>query len=386
MREIYLDNSATTKPSAEVIDIVVKTMTEDYGNPSSLHRKGLEAERYMREARAQIAGTLKAKESEIFFTSGGTESNNWAIIGAALAARRRGTHILTTWMEHPAVAEPVRFLEKMGFTCERIPVSKEGLPDLEALQGMLRKDTVLVSAMYVNNEIGSVSPVAKMAEMVHREAPDALFHVDAVQAYSKYRICPSKLGIDLLSASGHKFHGPKGTGFLYIREGARILPIIYGGGQQKGMRSGTDNVPGIAGMGLAAARAYENFDEKISSIRELRRRLEAGLRGLPGVVIHGPSEEELKAPHIVNAAFIGVGSEVLLHVLEESGIYISAGSACSTHKRAASPTLSAISAPPEETTSSVRFSLSEENTGEEIDTVLKTLGEVLPRLRKYRAR
>ena len=364
---------------------MLETMTRDYGNPSSLHRKGLDAEHYVKEAGRQIAATLKAQDGEIFFTSGGTESNNWAIIGTALAAGRRGKRILTTEMEHPAVAEPFKFLEKRGFEVLKIPVTAGGIPDMDALDGLLTDDTILVSVMYVNNEIGSVSPVREIASLVHRKSPEALFHVDAIQAYGKFRICPAADGIDLMSASAHKFHGPKGAGFLYMRSGAHVVPLIYGGGQQKGMRSGTENVPGIAGMGAAAEEAYTDFEEKTARMKMLRLRLEDGLRGMEDVVIHGPGEEQ-RAPHIVNAAFIGVGSEVLLHSLEERGIYISAGSACSTHKRAASPTLTAIGAPREELGSSVRFSFSETNTAEEVDETLKVLGELLPRLRRYRPR
>lgn len=385
MREIYFDNSSTTRPLPAVVDIVVKTMTEDYGNPSSMHKKGVDAEGYIRNARAVIAGTLKAAESEIVFTSGGTEANNMALLGAALAGRRRGSRILTTAMEHPAVQEPLRFLEKEGFTVERIPVDGEGLLDLAALSERLAEDVILVSTMFVNNEIGAVVPVKEVAELVHRKAPHALYHVDAIQAYGKYRIYPRQLGIDLLSVSGHKLHGPKGTGFLYIRGQARILPLLYGGGQQGGMRSGTENVPGIAGLGVAAAEAYRDLDEKTAHIRALRERLTAGLAALPDVVVHGMPGDQ-GAPHIVNASFVGIGSEVLLHALEERGIYISAGSACSTHKRHASPTMEAIRASKEEASSSVRFSFCEANTEDEVDAVLAALGELLPVLRRYRAR
>lgn len=385
MREIYFDNSSTTRPLPAVVDIVVKTMTEDYGNPSSMHKKGVDAEGYIRNARAVIAGTLKAAESEIVFTSGGTEANNMALLGAALAGRRRGSRILTTAMEHPAVQEPLRFLEKEGFTVERIPVDGEGLLDLAALSERLAEDVILVSTMFVNNEIGAVVPVKEVAELVHRKAPHALYHVDAIQAYGKYRIYPRQLGIDLLSVSGHKLHGPKGTGFLYIRGQARILPLLYGGGQQGGMRSGTENVPGIAGLGVAAAEAYRDLDEKTAHIRALRERLTAGLAALPDVAVHGMPGDQ-GAPHIVNASFVGIGSEVLLHALEERGIYISAGSACSTHKRHASPTMEAIRASKEEASSSVRFSFCEANTEDEVDAVLAALGELLPVLRRYRAR
>ncbi len=384
MKEIYFDNSSTTQPSPGVIDLVVRTMREDFGNPSSLHRKGVDAEHYVRDAREKIAATLRAKPEEIFFTSGGTEADNWAVIGTALAARRRGKRIVTTAMEHPAVAEPVRFLEKMGFETVVVPVDASGMLDPDTLREALTEDTILVSTMYVNNEIGSVVPVGEIARAVREKAPEALYHVDAIQAYGKFRICPSRLGIDLLSVSGHKFHGPKGTGFLYVRSGARILPILYGGGQQKGMRSGTDNVPGIAGMGEAAAEAYRDFEKKTEHLVSLRDRLEAGLRELDGIVIHGEAARE-RAPHIVNAAFTGVGAEVLLHSLEDRGIYVSAGSACSMHRKKASATLTAIGAPAGELTSSIRFSFCETNTAEEVDTALQAVRELLPALRRYRA-
>ena len=383
--EIYFDNSSTTKPFPSVVDIVVKTMTEDYGNPSSLHRKGLEAEQYIRKARKTIAGLLKAEEKEIIFTSGGTESNNLAIIGAANAGKRRGKKLLMTAMEHPAVAEPLHFLESQGFAVGQIPVDGSGAVDLGALEEMLDEDVILVSTMYVNNEIGAVVPVKEISEMIRRKAPHALYHVDAIQAFGRYRICPKQEGIDLLSASGHKFHGPKGTGFLYVSKKARIVPVIYGGGQQNGMRSGTENVPGIAGMGVAAEEAYRNFDAAQEHLYCLKERLESGLAAMEDVVIHGMRGRE-GAPHIVNTSFIGVGSEVLLHSLEDRGIYISAGSACSTHKRNASPTMAAIGAPKEEVSSAVRFSFSETNTEEEVDRALAAIRELLPVLRRYQAR
>ncbi|MDO4619890.1 MAG: cysteine desulfurase family protein [Lachnospiraceae bacterium] len=383
--EIYFDNSSTTRPSSAVCDIVLKTMTEDYGNPSSLHRKGVDAEHYIKDARKIIADILKVQEQEVYFTSGGTESNNWALIGGALSRRRSGNRILTTSMEHPAVSEPLHMLENFGFTVEKIPVDAKGMLQLDRLEAMLGDDVILVSTMYVNNEIGAVVPVEKVASMVHAHCPDALYHVDAIQAFGKYRIYPKKTGIDMLSVSGHKLHGPKGTGFLYVRNGSRLQPIIYGGGQQKGMRSGTENVPGIAGLSVACREAYEDFDAKMAHIQALHDRMTEGLQKLDDVVVHG-SGDACMAPHIVHAAFVGVGSEVLLHSLEDRGIYISAGSACSTHKRSASPTMTAIEASPAEVSSSVRFSFCETNTEEEVDTVLAVLAELLPKLRRYRPR
>lgn len=385
VKEIYFDNSATTRPSPAVVDMMLRTLTEDFGNPSAMHKKGMDAERYIREARKTVADTLKVSPGEIIFTSGGTESNNFALIGTALANRRRGTRIVTTPIEHAAVSEPLKFLKKQGFIVETVPVDGRGLPDMDALRGLLTEDTILVSAMFVNNEIGTVLPVGEIGAMVKKMCPLALFHVDAIQAYGKFRIDPRTLGIDLMSVSGHKLHGPKGSGFLYIRSGSHLVPVIYGGGQQDAMRSGTENVPAIAGLGVAAGEAYEGFEEKREHLWRLREKLAAGLSGMDRVVIHGlPGREG--APHILNAAFPGVRSEVLLHALEDRGIYISAGSACSTHKNTASSTLTAIGVPREELNSSVRFSFSIDNTEEEVEETLRVLAEILPMLRRYRAR
>ena len=394
MREIYFDNSSTTQPSEAVRAVVMKTMTEDYGNPSSMHQKGVEAEGYLKKAQETLARILKVRDKEIFFTSGGTESNNWALIGTALAKKRQGNTIITTTMEHPAVSEPLKFLEDEGFQIVRVPLKgRDGL-DLEALDRALNNDVILVTIMAVNNEIGAVMPLKKIGQMIREKAPQAVFHVDGTQAFGHYRLYPKDLKVDMLSASAHKFHGPKGIGFLYIDSGVKIRPFILGGGQQMGMRSGTDNVPGAAGMAVAAREAYEAFDERNARIAALKKRLIAGLEAIPDVVIHSgwdtSKEDETFvkggwAPHIVNAAFIGVGSEVLLHTLEDRGIYISAGSACSTHKRAPSPTLSAIGAGRDELSSSVRFSFSHLNTEEEVDFALTAINEVLPLLRRYRA-
>lgn len=383
--EAYLDNSATTRCYDEVRDIVVKTMMEDFGNPSAMHLKGVEAERYMREASARIARTLKVREQEIYFTSGGTESDNWALLGTALAGRRRGKHIITTAIEHPAVSAPVSFLEEQGFTVTRLGVDREGRISLKELEDSVNSETVLVSVMYVNNEIGSVQDIASIGEVIKRKNPDTYFHVDAIQAYGKYRILPRKLGIDLLSVSGHKIHGPKGVGFLYIGEKVKIQPLILGGGQQNNMRSGTDNVPGAAGLGVAAEKIYAGLEKNTEHMRSLKTRLVDGLLQIPDVVVHG-MEPETGAPHIVSASFLGVRSEVLLHTLEDRKIYVSAGSACSSHKRSVSPTLAAIGCRKEEMESALRFSFCEETTEEEIDYALEVLRENVPVLRRYTRR
>lgn len=380
--EAYFDNSATTRCYPEVAEIVVKTMTEDFGNPSAMHLKGVEAEKYVREAAHTLAKILKVNEKEIIFTSGGTESNNLALFGGADANKRSGNHIITTSVEHAAVGQPVERLEQMGYEVTIVPVDHRGVVQLEALEKALRPDTILVSTMYVNNEVGAVMPVEEIAKLVHEKSPKALYHVDAIQAFGKYRIYPKKAGIDMLSVSSHKIHGPKGVGFLYINEKARIQPQILGGGQQAGMRSGTDNVPGIAGLGVAAKMVYTDFDEKIEHMYQLKERLAEGFLKLPDVRLNGMEIRE-GAPQILSASFLGVRSEVLLHTLEEKGIYVSAGSACSSHKRKAAGTLSAMGMEAAQRESTLRFSFSEENTFEEVDYALEVIGQVLPMLRRY---
>ena len=380
--EAYFDNSATTRCYPEVAEIVVKTMTEDFGNPSAMHLKGVEAEKYVREAAQTLAKILNVNEKEIIFTSGGTESNNLALFGGADANKRSGNHIITTSVEHAAVGQPAERLEQMGYEVTIVPVDHRGVVQLEALEKALRPDTILVSTMYVNNEVGAVMPVEEIAKLVHEKSPKALYHVDAIQAFGKYRIYPKKAGIDMLSVSSHKIHGPKGVGFLYINEKARIQPQILGGGQQAGMRSGTDNVPGIAGLGVAAKMVYTDFDKKIEHMYQLKERLAEGFLKLPDVRLNGMEIRE-GAPQILSASFLGVRSEVLLHTLEEKGIYVSAGSACSSHKRKAAGTLSAMGMEAAQRESTLRFSFSEENTFEEVDYALEVIGQVLPMLRRY---
>lgn len=380
--EAYLDNSATTRCYEEVRDLVVKTMMEDYGNPSAMHLKGVEAEKYVKEAAKKIAATLKVQEKEIYFTSGGTEGDNWALLGTAMAKQRQGKHIITTVFEHSAVSAPLAWLEEQGYEITRIPVDEEGNLSLEQLREAVRKDTILVSTMYVNNEMGAVVPVEEIGKIVKEKNPAALYHVDAIQAYGKYRIYPKRMGIDLLAVSGHKIHGPKGVGFLYISEKAKIRPLILGGGQQGGMRSGTDNVPGIAGLGAAAERIYRDLEANTEQMRNLKLYFAQELGKIENVKINGPKPEQ-GAPHILNVSFLGVRSEVLLHTLEEMGIYVSAGSACSSHKRTGSSTMAALGLSPEQKESAVRFSFSEFTSKEELDYTLEALKKVLPMLRRY---
>ncbi len=380
--EAYLDNSATTRCYEEVRDIVVKTMMEDYGNPSAMHLKGVEAEKYVKDAAKKIAATLKVQEKEIYFTSGGTEGDNWALMGTALAKQRQGKHIITTVFEHAAVSAPMAWLEEQGFEITRIPVDEEGNLSLETLKEALREDTILVSAMFVNNEVGAVLPVEEIGKIIKEKNPGTLYHVDAIQAYGKYRIYPKRMGIDLLSVSGHKIHGPKGTGFLYISDKAKIRPLILGGGQQNGMRSGTDNVPGIAGLGTAAEKIYKNLDSNTEHMKTLKLYFAEELGKIENVKINGPKPEN-GAPHILNVSFLGVRSEVLLHALEDMGIYVSAGSACSSHKRSGSPSLTALGLSAERKESAVRFSFSEFTVREELDYTLEALKKVMPMLRRY---
>ena len=380
--EAYFDNSATTKVLDCVKDAVVDAMCVNYGNAAAKHRKGVEAENLIREAKKAIADTLKVQEKEILFTSGGTESNNTALIGTALANRRAGKHLITTGVEHPSIYNTMSFLEEMGFEVTYLPVDHLGHISLEDLEKAIREDTILVSVMYVNNEVGAVEPIEAISQCIKKKNPKTLFHVDAIQAYGKYKIRPKKQGIDLLSVSGHKIHAPKGVGFLYIRDGVKIRPILFGCGQQKGMRSGTKNVPGCVGLGVAAREAYKDFDARIEKLYTLREHLIAGLKPLGGVTING-SEDRTNAPQIVSASFEGVRSEVLLHALEDKGVYVSSGSACSSNHPGISGTLKGIGVKKELLDSTIRFSLGDLNTEEEVDYAIGVLGELLPVLRRY---
>ena len=392
---IYLDNSATTRPFDEVREIMNRAMDVDFGNPSSMHNLGVASENYIKKAKEQIAKTLKCKESEILFTSGGTESDNMAIIGGCMANARIGKHIITTSIEHPAILDTCAFMEKQGYEVTYLPVDNTGRVKIEDLKNALRKDTVIVSIMHVNNEIGSVMPLEEIGKTVKENNPATLFHVDSVQGYGKYKINPKKLNIDLMSVSGHKIHGPKGVGILYIAEKTKISPIIFGGGQQKAMRSGTENVPGIAGIGLAAELIYKDFDEKINKLYELKQYFVSELTKIENVSVNGLVKDDTAdagtdidsikktAPHVVSASIKGVRAEVMLHTLEDRGIYVSSGSACATNKPSISATLKSIGLQTELLDSTIRFSMSVETTREDIDETLSVLREVIPQLRKY---
>lgn len=380
--QAYLDNSATTRCSKRATDLMVKLLTEDYGNPSSMHMKGVEAEKYIKEAKEKIAKTLKIDEKEIVFTSGGTESNNMALIGAAMANKRAGNHIITTSIEHASVSATTAYLEELGFQVTYLKVDSDGIISLEELQEAVTDETILVSLMMVNNEMGAVEPIEEAVKVIKAKNPKTLVHVDAIQAYGKYRIYPKKIGVDLLSVSGHKIHAPKGTGFLFIRDKVKVKPLIYGGGQQKGMRSGTENVPGVAALAEAAVEIYEDFDAKIDHLYALKTRFIEGLQGMDGVTVNGKTGRD-SAPQIVSVSIEGVRSEVMLHTLEDRGIYVSAGSACSSNKPAVSATLTAIGLKKNLLDSTIRFSFCVNTTEEEIDYALSVMREVIPMLQRY---
>lgn len=388
--EIYLDNSATTRVFPEVAELMTKIMCDDYGNPSSLHMKGVQAEQYLRAARETFARILKVDEKEIYFTSGGTESDNMALIGCARANARRGRHLITTQIEHPAVLNTMRYLESAGYRVTYLPVNAHGLISLEDLRRAMTQDTILVSVMHTNNEIGALEPVEEAAALVKRMNPFTLFHVDAVQGFGKAKIYPKRMGIDLMSVSGHKIHGPKGIGLLYVDQRVKIQPILYGGGQQKNMRSGTDNVPGIAGFAKAAELLYAHYEEDIRRLYQCKRYFLDGIRRMEGMKVNGllPGEPEGTgtAPHIVSVSVEGVRSEVLLHALEEEGIYVSAGSACAARKPQPSVTLKAIGIEKPLLESTIRFSFSVYTTKEELDYTLQAMYDKIPMLRRYTRR
>lgn len=380
--EVYLDNSATTACFPEVAKLMTQILCEDYGNPSSMHRKGLEAEHYLKEAKDTFARILKVNTRELFFTSGGTEADNLALIGCAWANQRSGKHIITTKIEHPAVLEPLAYLEKQGFTITYLPVDEMGIIRLSDLEAAITKETIIVSIMHTNNEIGSLQPIMEIGKLIKKVNPKCLFHVDAVQGFGKARIYPKKMNIDLLSASSHKIHGPKGVGLLYVGDKVKILPINFGGGQQRNLRSGTENVAGIAGMALAARMLYEKLDEEVIGLYELKEYFVDGLKKIADTQVNGYTDGR-SAPHVISFSVKGIRSEVLLHALEDKGIYVSAGSACASNHPQTSKTLMAIGLDKSLWDSTIRFSMSVFTTKEEIDYTLNTLYDMIPMLRKY---
>lgn len=381
-KEIYFDNSASTKPRKESIDILVDVLKNSYANPSAKHLKGVLAENYVKESATIIAKTLKVSENEIIFTSGGTESNNMALIGAAYANQRKGKHIITTIIEHPAVYEPLSFLKNSGFEISILHVDNEGKIDLNELKNTIRKDTIMVSTMYVNNEIGVIQPVEEISSLIKTVDKDIIYHVDAVQAYSKLKILPKRQGIDMLSVSGHKLHAPKGVGFLYINKDIKCFPIIYGGGQQRGLRSGTINVNGIAALGEAIKYDFIDIDKKIENIKQIKDYISNEILKIKDARLNSKFGYD-SAVHIVSASFKDVRAEVLLHALESEGIFVSSGSACSSNHSGTSRTLKAIGLEKEYLDSTIRISLSEFNTLDEAKYFIDILKNLLIKLRKF---
>lgn len=383
--EVYFDNAATTKIIPEVREIMLETMDEEYGNPSSMHLKGVGAEKYIRYAKNVISKQLKCDPKEIIFTSGGTESNNLALIGIALANKRAGNHIITTGIEHASVYNPVLYLQDLGFQVTFLKVDKKGRVDLEHLKESLSDDTILVSTMAVNNEIGVVEPIEKIGSCIKeynkKHGKNIIYHVDAIQAFGKCSIYPKRIGVDALSISGHKIHGPKGSGALFVDSRVKLKPIIYGGGQERGMRSGTENTAAIAGIGKAAEIMYERLEENCEKMNAVKQALIQGATAIDGV-----TDNSGESPHIASLSFRGVKSEVLLHALEEKGIYVSAGSACSSNHPAVSGVLKAIDLDKDLLDSTLRFSFCEYNTVEEAEYTVKVLEELLPVLRRYTRR
>lgn len=380
--EIYLDNSSTTRPYQTVCDKVAEVMKNNYGNPSSLHRLGIAAEKEVKAAAEALANALGVRPDEIFFTSGGTESNNIALRGAFRASR--GRQIISTPVEHPATLNTLDYLEGESCHVDFVPVDGDGRVILSEFEKLLSADTAVVTAMLVNNEIGTIQPIPQMAKLIRSKAPNAVFHVDAVQGFCKVPCKARELGADMISISGHKIHGPKGVGALYVKRGTALSPIIFGGGQQHGIRPGTENVPGIAGLGTAAAHCFAKSAEAAVRMNELKERLKNNLiKNIDNIRVNTP---EKSAPHILNVSFGGVKSEVLLHSLENERIYVSSGSACSSHKKEPSYVLTQIGVDRAMIDGSIRFSLCEFTTAEEIDKTAAATADIVKRLRKLNLR
>lgn len=378
MEEIYLDNSATTRVCEKSAEKVLELMTQCYGNPSSLHKKGLEAQREVAHARQAVAVSLGAQPREIIFTSGGTEANNLAVLGGAAAGRRRGKRIVTTAIEHPSVLEPMRQLEKEGFEVVFLTPDADGRVPEEAVLKAVTGDTILISVMAVNNELGSIQPIEVLKKAVKRAGAPALVHVDGVQAYGKLPLRPEKLGIDLLTVSGHKIHGPKGVGALYVSKNARILPRTFGGGQERELRPGTEAAPLIAGLG-AAAEELPDWRQAYSRMEKLRDYTLQKLSGLEGVEVNSPVEG---LPYLLNFSALGIRSETMLHFLAQRGIYVSSGSACAKGKQ--SHVLKAAGLPDSRISSAIRVSFSRENTERDADALAEGVREGLASLARAR--
>lgn len=378
---IYFDNAATTRALPEVAEKMTYMLCENFGNPASVSVMGLEVEKEIRKAANILANGIRAKEEEIFFTSGGTEGDNWAIYGTAEGYARAGKHLITTKIEHPAVTNPMKALEEKGYDVTWLSVDCKGHISMEELANAIRPDTILVSIILVNNETGTIQNAEEIGKLVKQKNPNTLFHIDAVQAFGKYPIDVQKMKVDLLTMSGHKIHGPKGVGMLYMRKGLKVRPLLLGGGQQKGQRAGTENGAGVAALGVAADMAFRGLQENIAHVKEVKKTLLDGILEMPDTQLNG-DDLDAASPYVLNVTFKGVRSEVLLHSLESKGIFVSAGSACDSRKKIGSPVLTAMGLPFEEIEGAVRFSFCRYNTVEEAKECLQVLKETVPFLRR----
>lgn len=373
--EVYLDNAATTKPRKEVIENMLKSLENQYANPSSLHKKGVEVEKEIKKIRKTVAKALGCNDKEIIFTSSGTEANNLAIKGIADAYKRSGNHIITSKIEHKSVLNTFEQLEEKGFEVTYLDVDSKGFISIDELKKSIKDNTILVSIMHVNNEVGSIQPIKEMSKVIKNINSKILFHVDGIQSFGKIKINLKDIQIDSFSISGHKIHGPKGIGALYIKKGTKINPLLSGGSQEMGIRSGTENVPGIYGLGEAVRLSTEEINNNIENLKKLRDYfIDSFEKNVEGG--HITSEKsDMFAPHIINVAFPGVRSEIMLHSLEQDGIYVSSGSACSSKRKGFSHVLEAINMKDDLIDSSLRFSLSYINTKDEIDYAIEKAKE-----------
>lgn len=376
---IYFDNAATTPPTEEVIESVVIGMKEYYGNPSSLHKLGLNAERMLLSSREELAKTINATSDEIFFTSGGSEGNNFVLKGIG----KPGNNIITTKFEHPSVLNALNDLIEQGITVHELSLNENGEISLEELKKFIDKNTVLVSIMHVNNEIGTIQPIEEIGKIIKENSTRAKFHVDAVQSYGKIAIDVKKANIDYLTVSSHKFHGPKGVGFSYIRKGLRLKPLISGGGQESGFRSGTENLPGVMGMVVASKMSHASIKESYKKVWDIKEHFIEKLKGIENIKINSPQKENI-SPYILNVSFTGIRGEVLLHALEENGIFVSTGSACSSRGGKESHVLKALGLDYKDIDGAIRFSFSRFNTIEEVDLSNEALKKSLLFLRRVR--
>ncbi len=381
--KVYFDNAASTKILPEAAQKMVEVMTDYYANPGASSVMGVEADNILKSSAKTISKLINADEKEIYFTSGGTEGDNWAIFGTAKGLKRRGKHIITTVIEHPAVSMPFKVLEEEGYEVTFLPVDEKGYINIEELKNAVREDTILVSIILINNEIGTIQNAEEIGKAIKEKNSNTLFHIDAVQAFGKYRIDVKKFKCDMLSVSAHKFNGPKGVGFFYMKKGVNVKPVLYGGGQQNNMRPGTENAAGAAAMAVAAEESYKNLEETNKYVFEIKKRIaNRVLNEIEDTFINGDTIEK-SSPYVLNIGFKNLRSEVLLHALEEKNVVVSAGSACNSRKKVQSSVLGALGLEDDDIQGSIRFSFSRFNTLEEADICVEALKETVPFLRRF---